>query len=112
MISKELLNSVLRTNIQQGDYYIKNNILSYSYCRCDNEWIVQKINIYELAFKCKEWAILNGGYNIWSSGYGKECYIDGRSFKEFENIRFFAASEPEAIFKACEWILKLKGEEK
>ena len=104
MISIELLEAI-RTNdykVLAIDVDKEDNKIGYLLSNKQWYWI----NIYELAHKCKEWAILNGGYNIWSSGYGKECYIDGRRFKEFENIRFLAASEPEAIFKACEWILE------
>ena len=85
MINKELLSKVLDNEVpyqvKVHKIIIKNNSLNYFYNSKDsggglfeaNEYI----NIYELAHKCKEWAL----------------------------IRFLAESEPEAIFKACQWIL-------
>lgn len=64
-----------------------------------------KINIYELAHRCKEWA-LDLGYILYSNVYRGECYIDSRSFSDNTPVKFLSESEPEAIFKACEWILK------
>ena len=93
MITKELLSEVL------GVYKIiepYGNILvwewdkSYSNNNCS-------INIYELAHKCKEWA-LQYDYTILSSkGYAT---ISGKVF--------YDKTEPEAIFKACQWILENK----
>ena len=64
------------------------------------------INIYELAHKCKEWAL------------SKECELlscirdENTSlcdiYSDVLDCKFthYANTEPEAIFKACEWILK------
>lgn len=62
---------------------------------------IKEINIYEFAFKCKEWA-LNKGFNIFSSY---------KSFSIFQNGILICSSsgenaEIEAIIKACEWILE------
>lgn len=108
MISKELMqelmkNLTVKEIISTDKKKIDNNI----YYKVKEIDILQIINIYELAHECKEWAI-NNGYNIWSSAYGCECYIDGRNLVNNENIRFLACSEQEAIIKACEWILKQK----
>lgn len=124
----KLLNAVLRTNIQQDDYCIKNNILSYSYCRTDNEWCAEQINIYEFAFQCKAWAYRNWYHIDTSISYGdidyesdevtyyclaflsrlddKEHIMDRNKFTE----EFEAESEPKAIFLACEWILNKRKE--
>ena len=71
------------------------------------------INIYELAHKCKEWAYSQGyiissgltpvlGVNKdgWAEVFSSSTPLDGKlhTFKQL--------SEPEAVFKACEWILK------
>ena len=64
------------------------------------------INVHELVYKCKEWAwrqdeehitttintrkTLTGLYRVWIN----------------EDTEWFAKTEPEAIFKACEWIAK------
>ena len=73
----------------------------------------KQINIYEFAFMCKEWAF-NKGYIIssgltpvlgvnkdgWAEVFSSSTPLDGKlhTFKQL--------SEPEAVFKACEWILK------
>ena len=120
MISLKLLNEVLRTSIQIGDFYIKDNILSYSYCRSDNEWIAKKINIYELSNKCKEWA-LSKGFIIDSRirGYCKGkalcvIYKDDWTSEFEEHCLYTCEAETEifAIFKACERILNKLREEK
>lgn len=64
-----------------------------------------RVNIYEFAFKCKEWA-LEKGFNIFSS-----C----KSFSIFENGNWIISSsgednEIEAIINACNWILESKNE--
>jgi hypothetical protein len=108
MISKKLMqelmkNLTVKEIISTGNNKVDNNI----YYKVEEIDILQSTNIFELAHKCKEWAV-SKGYNIWSSAYGCECYIDGRNLVNNENIRFLACNEPEAIFKACEWILKQK----
>lgn len=69
----------------------------------------KSINIYEFAFKCKEWAFKNK-YKIQSQinqsnkGHSHitkkndDCWAKG----------FFEDTEIEAIIKACEWILEYK----
>ena len=127
MISKELLSEVLhggRIIIK----YLENmeNCLEYiSYCSInemngtkynenlpDNYYVVkadrwQEINIYELAHKCKEWAFNKGGIDITS---GKRLGLDGWECLVFIGVIpcdcYEAETEPEAIFKACEWILE------
>ena len=103
MISKELLSAVLKEKRVILDYEISisKNEIHYGHIDIEEDGF---INIYELAHKCKEWA-LNLGYILYSAVHGYECYIDSRNFIRNTPIRFLAESEPEAIFKACEWIL-------
>jgi len=64
----------------------------------------KKICIYKLAFKCKEWAAINR-YSVQSRDswavlhtlYEDEINANGKLFYEY--------TEPEAIFKACEWLM-------
>lgn len=73
------------------------------------------INIYELAHKCKEWAVLQDyyiehGYESIQESFGAYCilriYFDGDMiFNNFSGAEDYQ-KEPEAIFKACEWILE------
>ena len=119
MISKELLSKVLDNEVpyqvKVHKIIIKNNSLNYFYNSKDsggglfeaNEYI----NIYELAHKCKEWAYIQG-YVIFSkirlnSSYAS-CYFDIIGKHDYEDDYhndFRAECEPEAIFKACQWIL-------
>lgn len=69
------------------------------------------INIHDLANKCKEWAN-EEGYSIATRLMTYKWFIDLYRYeskkpkeKDFEMFD----TEPEAIFKACEWILENKG---
>lgn len=72
-----------------------------------------KISVYELAHKCKEWAYSQGyiissgltpvlGVNKdgWAEVFSSSTPLDGKlhTFKQL--------SEPKAIFKACQWLLE------
>ena len=114
MINKELLSKVLDNEVpyqvKVHKIIIKNNSLNYFYNSKDsggglfeaNEYI----NIYEFAHKCKEWAIKYSGWTFQSytneRGYGI-CRIKVGDGQEVNKL--IASSEPEAIFKACQWIL-------
>ena len=72
------------------------------------------INIYELAHKCKEWA-LSKGYILMSkprtSSNFATCVFCKNGKCDYEDDLwndFRAGTESEAIFKACEWILNQK----
>ena len=77
----------------------------------ENE-VIFKINIYELAHKCKEWAFSKGyevncqrtlGYENW--------VVEVVSEEEYvEFIKDDVPTEPEAIFAACEWVLENQKE--
>ena len=102
--SKELLSEVLHQNITA--FSIKGNTLFY---QC-TDYFDDCINIYELVHRCKEWA--------WSKSYASNSiiFVDFESNKvylcaitiadELNWKKFEADTEHEAIFKACEWILK------
>ena len=73
-----------------------------------------KINIYELAHLCKEWAVNLSPNKHALSSYPR--WGDIRNYKKtngsyyicqhlVSGAQFEAESEPEAIFKACQWIL-------
>ena len=103
MISKELLSVVL--GLHCGIKSIKNSEVIYWF-DCIGEIREHSINIYELAHKCKEWAIKYSGWTLQS--YTNErgsgvCRIKVGDGQEINKL--IASSEPEAIFKACEWIL-------
>ena len=81
----------------------------------ENEFVFWKdgemhsdINIYELAHKCKEWA--HGKDYFISSKIipfgNSQAYISYQLNNECHRVK--ADTEPDAIFKACEWILSNK----
>jgi hypothetical protein len=101
--SKELLSEVLGRDVYKVKD-IENNTLIYG-CLVHDGWY-DEINIYELAHKCKEWA-LSVYNNIDFMVYGRsQC--DLIIFTQPDDIKynFNADTEIEAIFKACEWILE------
>lgn len=121
MISKELLSEVLKypmevtTNVTyyisiiSEPYFLDGNKTAV-YFNTDNVGLgVCKINIYELAHKCKEWAFNKGGIDITS---GKRLGLDGWECLVFVGVIpcdcYEAETEPQAIFKACQWILENK----
>lgn len=119
MISKELLSVVMGDKIEK--VRILNNIVHIYYINDKQEYF---INIYELAYRCREWARNNeyevsaclpvvqddtGAqvFNYWYKSYIHKFEIGSYGPPEqFLNFNVNASSEPEAIFKACEWILE------
>lgn len=64
-----------------------------------------KINVHELSHKCKEWAYTNG-YKISVERIDESR--DGFEHKWYLGVNshywFHGTTEPEAVFKACEWV--------
>ena len=110
--SKELLSEVLVLDIRESKYKdIDNMLLRYGYwqeCISNGKDIsgveYAKINIYELAHKCKEWA-LNKNYEIWSVSKNKRGEAQIEHFKNGTMAVRDGKTEPESIFQACEWVL-------
>ena len=107
MISKELLSEVLGHKIWK---VMDCNMGTLRYCIYPNKGdepseYMFPINIHCLSNKCKEWAYLQYGIIIQSYLYNGKWRVD--ILKGIEIDEFFKNidSEPEAIFKACQWIL-------
>ena len=118
MISKELLSEVLGIRyIAMNPILEPMNKIGYLVYGSQNtpqevRRNHKQINIYELAHKCKEYAY-NQGYIIssgltpvlgvnkdgWAEVFSSSTPLDGKlhTFKQL--------SEPEAIFKAAQWVL-------
>ena len=100
MISKELLSTVLGIeviNFSHGGDFIEYSAVG----------ILRDINIFELANKCKEWVYKKSIYHISSHIHGGGGYA--LVYQEYSEDCYFsciATTEPEAIFKACEWVIK------
>ena len=111
MISKELLSVVLgiplphiRYNDTTNLYEIfKEDLFNWSdgsYGR----WSNLEVNIYELAHECKEWAISKEWILHEVRNLKEYIIYFGGDYRE-PSDDFRAETEPEAIFKACQWIL-------
>ena len=108
MISKKLLSEVLDIEIRDmksvnSTLYINStSAIEASICLAFGSY-ESHINIHELAHKCKEWA-LQYKYEFLSG------YLSGRGYVVVMEQRrtWYADTEVEAIFKACEWLLKQK----
>lgn len=76
----------------------------------DGSWVESEVNVYEFANECKEWAI-SKGYITHSIRNLKEyvVYISGDRKEHSDDFR--AKTEPEAIFLACDWLLKNKDKQ-
>ena len=109
MISKELLSVVL--GLHCGIKSIKNSEVIYWF-DCIGEIREHSINIYELAHKCKEYALKQGYYfSIYSFNFDSNTEQEHRIRLLIGNdVVYFGddssmETEVEAIFKACQWIL-------
>ncbi len=111
-ISKELLSAVLGQNIV-GIPNVPKDFPSFVFYNIESKSNIISLNVYELAHRCKEWAFdqdlevvayLAIGYEKW---FAQVENVDDVLFMK-DNID----TEPEAIFKACEWILNRINKEK
>lgn len=112
MISKELLSEVFGEKRVILDYEVSINKteIHYGHKDIDEDGF---INIYELAYKCKEWAIGEYGFSLHSfpcpdDTYTCEIYKFHKSTGYVIVDWFNCLSEVESIFKACQWILDNK----
>ena len=99
--SKELISEVLSKEVEE-ERFIDSNSLTYV-----NSGIYEDINIYEFAFKCKEWAF-DKGYTL-TSGNNHLIFMScsiRRTLTDDDWTDFYSDTEPEAIFKACEYIME------
>lgn len=111
LLSIELLSEVLGFEVDEIDFDKESNEIepwsSNNYGECHN--------IYELAHRCKVWAIeshfmyvISGGSTVYPfDTFRAKVKYSGDTDTDFlnESEYFYALSEPEAIFMACEWIL-------
>lgn len=115
LISKELLSEVLfdgKYKLEIDEIVADGTIILV---RDEEELEINEfINIYELAHKCKEWA-LNQGY-ILESLINRSCVM-GSNYEYFASVKIHKETnsmvvhnihentEIEAVIKACQWIL-------
>ncbi len=108
MISKELLEAVFNEKITTE--------ISVDYAEIDGvpqEWKVVWCNYktYPLdyvAHKCKEWALMHD-FSIKSLyDFTHTCFASVYGLQKGSYFNVQASTEPEAIFKACQWVLDNK----
>jgi hypothetical protein len=119
-INKSLLNEVLNKKFYKIEFagfgtYTCSNTLICRYIK-DDENYSEQINIYELAHKCKEWAFKQGySLNVFNSNSNYHEVTPNtlaQNDEEWvEHPYSIASSEPEAVFKACQWILDNKDKQ-
>ena len=117
-ISKELLSKVLGYEVKEVLGMLENSanktILSYIFEDASLNEGKRIINIYELANKCKEWALSKDYYLRAEQGINYydnlqwTCFLNINMDDGAEYIDYWNSTEPEAIFKACQWILENK----
>ena len=105
-ISKERLSEVLKLEVVKHSLFNKrNNTFNITYMQSEDSlkanWM--PVNVYEFAFKCKEWA-LSKGYFIYSTN--ELSFIKTFSLETIETFSNGKDTEIECILKASEYILK------
>ena len=110
MISKELLSEVLGADNFRDIKKVENNITYTSFWNYDSRLAYEHINIYELTFLCKEWA-LEYPHILEVRLHADICTVNIEKDGNYVWI-VQEDTEPEAIFKACEFILKELSNEK
>ena len=100
-ISKELIINVMDIKYPFSDIQLNSNILNWWR---EDVYFEERINIniYEFAFKCKEWA-LSKGYFIYSTH--ELSFIKSLSLETIETFANGKDTELECIIKASEWVL-------
>ena len=106
-ISAELLSEVLKLEVVKHSLYNElHKSFNITYMQSEDSlkssWM--PINIYEFAFKCKEWAFKRE-LNLWTDYLGN-CQIQDKEFQLLHDC--YSDTEIEAIIKACEWLLENK----
>jgi len=103
MISKELLSEVLGENIIS--IKPERNVVTYEYPV--NACFVKKINIYELAFKVKEWVSIKGFIMVSNNlGFLMARKRSNDNIKRIYEYEYDSLEELKTIFKAGEWVLE------
>lgn len=118
MISKELFAEVMADKLPQGLCELNDlvqdddNDVGYFHAQYQGyiDYGIQWINIHELAHKCKKWAF---NQNYWLDSritFNKGgARIEERHSDFIKDPKDFTEkTEPEAVFKACQWILDNK----
>lgn len=104
MVSKELLDEVLGFNATKiGPHPTIPTLIQFF----DFYW--RSIEVYKLAYLCKEWASNKDLYIVSFVSYATQGMGEATVYDVDGKLKTFTEDkEYIAIFKACEWILKEK----
>lgn len=110
-ISKELLSEVLKLEVVKHSLLNKgNNTFNVTYMPSEDSlkssWT--PVNIYEFAFKCKEWAF-SQGYSYIGNDKLLNIYSEDSQIICIANKDIMNWFDINVDFIACEWILQQKG---
>ena len=106
-VSKELLNEVLGEQVHEIQILKNKAIFGGIQLWIYSESHDVAVNIHELAHKCKEWIKSTSHYELViydSNVYLTTCGLGGEGGFYYD-YKFIADTEPEAVFKACQWVL-------
>ena len=113
LLSEELLSEVLGIKNLVYEVSIGGTEIHYGCIKTGENGF---INIYELAHKCKQWALNQEYYfSVYSFNFSGNTEQEHRiRLLKGNNIAYYgndscSETEQEAIFKACQWILENKG---
>jgi len=102
MISKKLLEEILNVKIINFTEELGGE---YDPClQIDYDKGMLLLNIYELMYKCKEWA-LSQEYYVKSDLVFVELFKIHSYIDDIPTEAFSGDTEPENVFTACQWIL-------
>jgi len=115
IISKELLSEVLCIEYPLESTMSSGSVRLIYYNKNDKQTWKYDENIHVLAHKCKEWAkskhfiIVSALIDEEEKARAKVKYSSlSDAFLDKESEYFITNTEPEAIFKACQWVLDNK----
>jgi len=119
MISKELLSAVMSITVIDTEFDTTgeydpcvqiNYSMPFEGLNGPENSGVLLLNLHELAHLCKEWAYRRYSISSWKQYFGYGVKLTDSFGNSPKNLVITEATEPEAIFKACEWILRQKND--
>ena len=109
-ISKELIRNVLEKETENLPDDFTFDIIDNYIIFADDGACMFEVNIYEFAYKCKDWALTKGYMMKIENHYSNSIVVQIK--KTISNSAYVEPwkktfkSEIEAIIKACNWILE------
>jgi len=123
MISNSLLSEILEVRVKaidtvESDRTVKENMVAYLAHDNNDVPYEDSINLYELAFLCKEWVYKNSwkeiaSYQLQDANQEYRVIVGtDLKFSAKDKQGFYADTEVKAIIKATEWVYKQSEKER